>query len=366
VIFKRKTYTRHAGIVLISLFFFFIMLGPAVSEETKKSVPGDIIIGLGAGYSIIQGQYAKSLSNSYRVGGSFMYGNSGIVKYLMGELEIAYARYPMKQSDRSFLQSASVSIGPVVCFPAATWLQLYTGASFRGSYLHLHTDKTDRNVKSIKPGFEAKAGFFFPVGRGFRLRVGADYTLEYLSGKPLHGVNVTGGLSFNFNPAEMTGGTVPGAGDPTERIDWYLSRADRALADGRTEEAKKHYASVLAIDRNNAAALEKVAAIKKAESDYSRAMKLSGEKRYLAALPLLADAGVYLDQARTEEKNIRKLIAGEIGPLEKQGISLYESGDYRGCIAVMKRLLLIDPKNRTGLIYLPRAQKRQEAMERLK
>lgn len=278
MIFKRKTNVRNAGAVLFPFFFSIILLGPASSEEAKKSVPGDFIIGIGAGYSSILGHYAGSLSNSYRVGGSFMYGNSGIVKYLMGELEIAYSRYPLKQSDRSFLQSASVSIGPVAYLPAATWLQLYTGASFRGSYLHLHTDKTGRNEKSIKPGFEAKAGLFFPVGQGFRLRVGTNYTLEYLSGKPLHGLSVSGGLSYNFNTAERTGGALPG-GDPAERIDWYLSRADRALADGKTEEAKKYYASVLAIDRNNAAALEKVAAIKKAEGDYSRAMKLSGEKR---------------------------------------------------------------------------------------
>lgn len=359
-----KTGARNTGIVLSLILYFFLLSGPAAQGEPITGGPHDIIFGIGAGYSNIQGHYAGILRGSYRVGGYFMYGNSDIVKYLRGELDVSYARYPMKQSRSSFLESVSISAGPVAYYPAAPWLQPYIGAYARGSYLHLYTDKTDRNVKSLKPGFMAKAGFFFPVGRGFRLRLGLDYTLEFLSGKALHGLNIGGGLAYNFNPLEKTGGLLPVG--PEGSIDWYLSRADRALAAGNVEEAKDYYAKVIALDRANAIALEKTAAIIKAESDYARAVKLAGEKRYFEALPLLDDAKAYLVKARAEEEKIRKLLAGEIAPLEKQGIELYESGDYRGCIAVMKRLLLIDPKNRTGLIYLPRAQNRQEALEKLR
>lgn len=360
----KTTGARNAGIVILPLVFFIFLHSPAASKELINSYPGDIIIGIGAGYSSPMGHYSGILSGSYRVGGSFMYGNPGIVKYLMGELDVAYARYPMKQSRSSFLESVSISLGPVAYYPAAPWLHPYIGVSLRGAYLHLYTDKTGRNVKSLKPGFLAKAGFFFPVGRGFRLRLGVDYTLEFLSGKALHGITVAGGLAYNFNPLEKTGSLLPVG--PEGSIDWYLSRAERALAAGKTQEAKDYYAKVLALDRNNAVALEKVRAIRKAENDYARAVMLSGEKRYFEALPLLAEAGVYLGAARVEEEKIRKLLEGETASLEKEGVGLYESGDYRGCIAVMKRLLLIDPKNRTGLIYLPRAQKRQEALEKLR
>ena len=336
----------------------------ALAGEAKQGASADVILGIGAGYSSILGHYAGMLDGTYRVGATLTFGNSAVVKYLLGEVEAGYSRYPMKHESGSYLESVMISVGPVAYLPATTWLQLYTGASFRGTYLHLRTDKTGKNDRALKPGFEAKAGFFFPVGQGFRLRLGADYTLEYLSGKPLHGVTVGGGLAYNFNIAERTGCAL--SVDTPERVDWYLVRADRALADGKIDEAKKYYARILAIDRNNAAAQDKVAAIAKAEGDYSRAMKLSAEKKYFEALPLLGDAGAYLPQAREEEQGIRKILTGEIAPLEKEGIGLYESGDYRGCIAVMKRLLLVDPKNKTGLIYLPRAQKRQEAMERLR
>ena len=274
----KKTGARYAGIVLSPLFVL-LLLNPSASKEPVKSIPGDFIVGIGAGYSNIQGHYAGSLSGSYRVGGFLMYGNSGIVKYLMGELDVAYSRYTMKQSGSSFLESVSISAGPVAYYPAAPWLQPYIGVSARGSYLHLYTDTTNRNVQSLKPGFLAKAGFFFPVGRGFRLRLGFDYTLEYLSGKALHGLNVSGGLAYNFNPLERSGGALPVG--PEGSIDWYLSRAERALDAGNTQEAKAYYARVLALDRTNAIALEKTAAIRKAENDYARAVQLSGEKRYL-------------------------------------------------------------------------------------
>lgn len=360
----KKICARSASLILSFLAIFVIIPGIADSKEPIKSVPGDIILGIGAGYSIIQGHYAGSLKDSYRVGGSLLYGNSIIVRYLMGELDITYARYPMKQSRSSFLESVSISAGPVAYYPAAPWLQPYIGASARGSYLHLYTDKTGRNVKSIKPGFMAKAGFFFPVGSGFRLRLGFDYTMEFLSGKALHGLTLTGGLAYNFNPVEKAVGMLPVG--PEGSIDWYLSRADKALNAGDTEKAKDYLSKVISLDRNNAAAQEKIAAIRKAESDYARAVKLSGEKRYYEALPYLDEAGACLGAARVEEEKIRKLLSGEIGTLEKEGVRLYESGDYRGCVVVMKRLLLINPKNRTGLIYLPRAQKRQEALEKLR
>ena len=42
-----------------------------------------------------------------------------------------------------------------------------------------------------------------------------------------------------------------------------------------------------------------------------------------------------------------------------------QGADYRVCIAGRKRLLLMDPENRAGLICFQRAQKRRKATEKL-
>ncbi|MGL4369649.1 MAG: hypothetical protein ACRCUT_08255, partial [Spirochaetota bacterium] len=75
--------------------------------------------------------------------------------------------------------------------------------------------------------------------------------------------------------------------------------------------------------------------------------------------PLMADAEKTLVQVRIS-------LAGEVASLEKEGIAAYERKDYKNCIVIMKKVSVIDPENRTAKIYLPRARKRAEALEKLK
>lgn len=350
---------------IIGAMFLIVLVNGSTHAQTKKASIGDIIIGAKAGYSMIAGYYSKWFPGSYTVGATLSYGNQGIVKYLMGEMDVYYSRYPMKESAHSYLETVSIAAGPLFYYPIIPHFQMYIGASAMGSYVHLFTSRFDQNEVSLKPGLLAKAGFFFPIKMGFRIRAGAEYTLQYLSGKPLHGINFIGGLSYNFNPEESATVSVP-TGDSTVTVDWYLTLADNALRKGNIDEAKDNYSKALILDRTNTEARDHLAGIKKAEEDYARAVKLAGDKRYYDALALLDSAGKYMPAAREDQEKIRKRLTMDIALLEKQGIELYEKGDYRGCINIMNRLLLIDPKNRIGLIYLPRAVKRQGALERLR
>lgn len=333
--------------------------------DMNRTTRSDIIIGAKAGYSMIEGYYKDRFRGSYCVGASFSYGNQGMVKFLRGEFDVNYSRYPMKESAKSYLESATFALGPLFYYPFLPHFQIYIGASATGSYLHLYANKSRQNEKAFKPGFLAKAGFMFPIKDGVRLNTGAEYSLLYLSGKALHVLNFTGGISYNFNTHETDVGVAP-SGDPAVRIDWYMTLAGNALRKGDVAEAKVNYQKVIDIDRTNSEARDQLAGIKKAEEDYTAAMKQMREKRYYEALPLLESSGKYLPAAREEQEKIRLQLSADIAQLEKQGIELYEKGDYRGCIAVMNRLLLINPKNKVGLIYLPRAVKRQGALERLR
>jgi len=373
--------TRIIALRGIMALFLFAAIPVGLSAETKKTVPLDIIIGARAGYSMIAGPYRNRFIGSYSAGATLSIGNQAVVRYLMGEIDVFYSRYPMKTNRYtyaalisspvgrggkiSYLETASVAAGLLFYYPIVPHFQAYIGASAMGSYVHLYASRSNQNVKSLKPGLLAKAGFFFPIRQGFRLRAGTEYTLQYLSGKPLHGFNFVGGISYNFNTEEEAT-TGASTGDPAVRIDWYLTLAGNALRKGDIGEAKKNFLNVLDLDRTNSKAREQLAAIQKAEADYENAMKKVKEKRYYDALPLLDSAGKYLFEAQNERDKIRKYLSNDVALLEKQGIELYEKGDYRGCITVMNRLLLIDPKNRVGMIYLPRAVKRQGALERLR
>ncbi|TFH43212.1 MAG: tetratricopeptide repeat protein [Chrysiogenales bacterium] len=359
-----------SGIRIVIVFAIALVpatLKPADAPPPGKGTPrlsGDLIIGARTGYSMFAGPYGNTFRGSYCVGTSLSYGNQGIVKFLAGEIDFSYARHPMRESKRSYLQSFSASIGPVFHYPVARFFQPYAGISARGSYIHLHAENTRKNVKSFKPGLLARAGFYIPIARGFRLRAGADYSLEYLSGKPLHGLQFIGGVAYNFN-ADLSreGGTVEDSG---LRADRFAAKGAKALAEGRVEVAKEYYRRALELDPKHSKAGDGLRAIVKAEADFARAMKLSEGKRYYEALAILEGTEGIIPQSVTELKRIRGFLAGEIPVLERKGIDLYETGDYRGCIATMRRLLVLDPDNKTGSIYLPRAQKRQEALERLR
>lgn len=344
----------------------FVVMVPGVvaaPSQGAESLAWNIIVGARAGYSMLLGPYRDDFRDSYRTGAYLSIGNAAIVRFLMGEVDFEYGRHAMRESEKSYLQFFSGSLGPLVYYPAARYFHPYAGISFRGSYVHLHAERSRKNVKSFKPGFLARTGFYVPIRRGFRLRFGADYTLEYLSGKPLHGLAFTGGVAYNFGWKQ---GSEYEGDDETLRVERLLARGRKAIDEGRVEDAKARFRDVLNISAGHTEATRALAGIVKAESDFTRAMKLSGDNRLFDALDLLEDAAKIIPEARAEQGRIRTILAGEVPSLEKSGIELYEKGDYRGCIATMKRLLLIDPNNKTGRIYLPRAQRRQEALERLR
>ncbi len=349
---------------LVAGMVFFLGLLPAPSRGAEKG-PGtwDVILGARGGYALFLGPYRDDFRDSYRVGAYCSFGNPSLLKFLMGEVDFEYGRHAMRGSGKSYLQSFSGSIGPLAVFPAARYFHPYAGAFFRGSYVHLHAERSRSNVKSFKPGFLARTGFYVPIRRGFRLRFGADYSLEYLSGKPLHGLAFTGGVAYNFGWKE---GDWSEGDDESLRVERLLVQGRAAMKDGRVEDAKARFRAVLAIRQGNPEATDALAGIAKAEADFTLGMKLAGANRLIDALSLLDDAASVIPAARVELERIRRLLAGEVPDLERRGIELYEQGDYRGCIATMKRLLLIDPNNKAGLLYLPRAQRRQEALERLR
>lgn len=339
---------------------------PALAASSDaKSTGHDIILGVKAGYSMFAGYYAGTFRGSYIVGATLAYGNPVSVKYLMGEIDFSFSRYAMKESGNSYFTSYSVNCGPLVNFPVARNFQIYIGAAGQVSYLNLYASKYNRNRTSFKPGALVKAGFFFPIRWGLRVRLGSEYTYQSLSGRPLHSLNFIAGLAYNFNPTER----VSDDSDTMEsgtRVDLFLSRGDRALRAGNIAEAKSLFTRALGVDPRNREALEKLEEIRKAENDFTRAKKLIEAKQFYVALPLLESSSKLLPEAAAERDRLRRELSGEITALEKSGIESYEKGDYRGCIVTMKRLLQIDPQNRVGVIYLPRAMKRQEALERLR
>jgi tetratricopeptide (TPR) repeat protein len=279
----------------------------------------------------------------------------------MGEFDFTYARYRLIESKNSYMYSLSIHLLPLVYYPFTTFFHIYAGVGAKGSYLFLYTNQYDKESKTFKPGLVAKAGFFFPIRWSLRFRIGVEYSFFQLSGKPFHGFDFHGGVSYNFNPSVRLSGP-----DRTDRINLYYNRGVRDFEEGKFKSARENFVKVLTIDPGHRETLEKLDLLGKVVSDYERARSHVSAKRYYRAIPLLERAARYIKAAKEDLVKVRQRLVGEIPSLEKRGISLYERKDYKNCIGVMKRLLLIDPNNRVASIYLPRARKRYEALQKLK
>ena len=325
---------------------------------------GDVIISADAGYTIPAGYYRDYLKGTYRVNLSALYGNPSILKLFMFEAGASYARYPLKAGSSSYLQEGSMCLGPLVSYRIAGHIQLYMGPSLSLSYLHLHASRYNTNERSFKPGFLARAGLFFPLALGVRLRADFSYRIHYLSGKPFHECSFTGGVGYNFNPDERSRDDASHV--PATKAAWHLAAAEKAMKEGDIDKAKEEYRKALSIEPSNDEARIRLDVIEKAESDFAHSRSLLNDKHFFEAIPLLEGAAGLLPDARRELASVRTRLSGEIPLLEKKGVELYEKGEYATCVDTLRRLLLIDPNNRTAQIYLPRAQKRIEAMERLR
>ncbi len=352
----RYSILRTAAAAVIFIFLSSVSLQ---GEEKKKS---DYILGLKGGYSFIEGYYGGQIQDSYYSGFYFLYSNPNIFPYVMGEFDGSFSRYNLKNSSGSYMSYYSLNLGLLLNYPLVDFLQIYGGASFKGAYLDLDATRTGKSLHTFKPGLTARAGFFFILPMGARLRAGFDYDLLYLSGKPFHGFQLYGGVSYNFNPNVRHAGVEP----LEERVERLHSLGTRELDKRNMENAEDFLRQAVKLDPDHRESRKKLDLIEETRADFNRAEELMKRGRNYGALNIYLKVSKYTARADSTIAEARSRLAGEIPFLEKRGVQLYEQKQYLQCLRVMERLLVIDPDNSTARIYLPRAKNRYEALQKLR
>ncbi len=348
-----------AAVIIAAAVAVTPLYGEEKGADREKS---DYILGLKGGYSFIEGHYGSQVNNSFYTGFYFLYSSPKIYRYLMFEFDGSWSRYPLKNSSGSFMRYWSMNLGLLLYYPLLDFLQVYGGASFNGAYLDLDASRTRKSLHSFKPGLSAKAGFFVILPMGVRLRAGLDYDLVYLSGKPLNALQAYGGVSYNFNPDVRHSGVEP----VEERVERLYSLGARELEKRNMDRAGDYLRQAVKLDPEHRESLKMLDTISKARKDFNNALKLLEQGRTYTSLVILKRTAKYTERADQCIREARKRLAGEIPYLQKRGIELYEQKQYLGCIRIMERLLVIDPDNATARIYLPRAKKRYEALQKLR
>lgn len=353
---------------VVVLFCLVLLLVTGTLHAGLLGVRGqDYIVGAGTGYSFVQGHYGDEVSPAPLFS---LFVIPYIGKFMMAEFDIAYSAHALEVSRDSSLTSVGLSAGPLFYYPVLSLACLYAGVSLRGDYLRLDAVRTGQEERTFKSGFAFKAGFIAPIRRGLGVRFGSEYTQVWLSDIPFRNVNITLGVTYNYNAFMRTGEEyrrdIHKVEDRYREVNVYYEKGIGAFEEGSIDKSREFFSRVLKYDNSHAGAIKYMEQVEKLEEIYLKAETRISAGSYFEAILLLSGISKKMKRARQLLQRTRALLTGSIPKLEERGIQAYERKDYAACITIMKRIRLIAPNNRVAGTYLPRALKRYEAIKKLR
>lgn len=344
--------------ILSALILFII---PASHTFAAEDYYKDITLTAYAGPSYPAGFYSDYLETGYIYGISAFYNlpflNSNT--YLLGGT--SYSSYEMQVNSSSTLSMADIYAGGMFTYPLFSYIFINTGFKVRGIYSMLDTANTGLSETAFKPGYSLFAGGMTYLGRGIGLFVNAEYRVTEFSSEKFESASVMGGITYNFEDYRA---------DIESRLnaDRKISLFDQGINEFRRknfEEAKKLFSELYRMDSKYPGLDYYMQRVEEIETNYKTAEQYIAQKNYLKAIPQLDSCSPYIKDCELKLLQQRKNLMPNVPAWEKEAISLYDNREYRECIIIMERILLVDPENKNANIYLPRAVKRNRAIESL-
>lgn len=351
-------------------YMLAVLLLIIITNNTASGLPQDIGgISLSAGKTYTGGYY----SDYFQDGWNFVLGTifqfPAVYEYLFGEAGFLFDQRSMKESPDSYLRIYAIQAGAGLFMPLWRYVIAYGGIDFQESYIIFHADIFEREETSFKPGAVLKAGVFIPLDRNISLRAGITHLITEISEKRLHTTLFFVSGIFRY-PAHLwsIGNTQKRNTEllPKENPDVLYKKAMEIATAGEIEKAESSFKRVLEINPDHNDAKEMLKKIDSAKESYRKASELIKESKYFDAIAPLEKSIPYVKSASAELNLARAKLLGEVPALERHGIEAYEKKEYDRCIAIMNRIKTIDPDNATAAMYLPRAIRKKEAIERLK
>jgi len=316
---------------------------------------------LSGGPSYVHRSYDKYITNGYNAGFSTYYNNPLFISntYFKGGL-FSYS-YSMETSKDSKLRQIDFLAGAGFFYPIFKYVDLLAGIDIHGVFSCLTTDNTDRKEKTFKPAVSYNIGVMPYLGRGIGLFFIYDYRTMEISEKYFSTFDFSAGLTYNFNSyiSEV---------ERVSKSEKKLTMFNQGLAEFKKKnfnEAKTLLFELNAIDKNYPGLDYYIKRIEEIELNRATAETLISQQNYLKAIPQLEGCSAYIKDCGLKLLTHRKALQVNVPKWESEGIKLYDEKHYKECIEIMERILLVDPENKNANIYLPRALKRQKAIESL-
>ena len=352
---------HHLLIPALAALLFLAGALPALSAGG----PEGVTVGGTAGYTRISGYYTSYFDNGMSLGLTVSYPLTFIGRYVLADGEFSGEKWAMKQNSDYTLTAYTFRGGPLFYYPFLPYIYPFLGFYFQESSVYLRLGSDGKREQSYKPGYAVKSGLVLATGRGIGIRLGVEYSSFRISGRDFNQTAFTGGIIYNYL-GFVKGRRGSGAEDegPARKVELLILDGKKLFAENSILEAKRDFLMVLKLQPGNREAESYLARIAAMEQRLRAAENLIAVKRYYEAIPILVEIRPYLKKAGEDLVRVRGLLSPEIAEMEKVGVNAYEKKDYDLCIFHMERLLLIDPNNGAANIYLPRAKKRKEALEK--
>lgn len=343
---------------ILTLFFFTL---PITSAHSAEDYYKGITLSVYAGPSYISGFYDDYLKQGFTSGASAFYNlpflNSNT--YFLGGY--SYSSYEMQRNSKSVLQQNDIYTGGMFSVPLFSYVFINAGFTIRGIYSMLDTYNTGRRETTLKPGYSAFAGGMAYLGRGVGLFINAEYRVTEISSEKFETAAFKGGLTYNFRDYRA---------DIESRLnaDKKIALFDRGINEFRKKnfnEAKNLFSDLYRMDSRYPGLDYYLQRVEEIEGNYKKAELYLSQKNSLKAIPYLDSCSPYIKDCELKLLQQRKNLMPGIAAWEREGIRLYDNRQYKECINMMEKILLVDPENKNANIYLPRALKRNRAMESL-
>jgi hypothetical protein len=337
--------------VLSTLLTIMSLICPGtLSAQNNKG------IALETGYAKITGYYSSVFNAAPVFGIRIMPLES---TYFFTDGMLSFASFQMKESDESRFMISGLDAGINARYRYRMIIP-FVGAAIGGRYLYFNGKKTDESLHTFKPSAGARLGTFIEFSDQFQATIRSDYVVHSLSGKIMSETMFTAGITYRFGGPEMTS-----RGNEPVIVDHYIEGL-KDLNEKKPVIARDHFVQVEKNDPSYPNARKLAEEISASINSYNEGKRLLNENKKIDAIQYLEQAVPYIDDAAILLDGIRNEFKKDILALERNGIAAYDAKDYSLCITIMRRIMLIDPNNKTAKVYLPRAEKRDEALRKLR
>lgn len=343
-----------------------IILAIISAVTTGRSFAEDNLSGLTfnvtAGPSYPLGFYKDYFDDGYNAGFNAYYILPLYFCNIYFKSGLSVYSYKMKKSGGSSLKEYDIPAGSGLVLSPFSFIYFFAGVDLHGIYITLDTDNTGGVERAFKPGVSCNFGAMANLGRGIGLSIFADYRGFELSANRFSAVNVSAGLTYNYN-------SYLNEQEMASRSEKKLSMFNQGIAElnrQNFDQAKTLFIELNALDRNYPGLADYLNKISMIEKNCKNADRFISQQNYLKAIPYLEECSPYMKDCEQKLAAHRKNLMVNVPEWETEGVGYYEAKRYKDCIEVMEKILLVDPENQNANIYLPRALKRQKAIESLK